>query len=67
MNIHQKTVVYANTLKRSFIDLKTMKCLNIFTQMLKIFELTLISVNELDAKSMNWYLYSPRHSRRQTK
>ena len=29
-----------------------MKCLNMFTQMLKTFELTLISVNELDAKPM---------------
>ena len=41
-----------------------MKCHNILTQMLKTFELTLISVNELDAKPMNWYLSSLQYSNR---
>ena len=51
MNILQKTTVYASLFKAVIYRCKkTMKCFNIFTQMLKTFELTLMRVNELDEK-----------------
>ena len=55
MNIHQKTTVDAIFFKAVIYRCKkTMKRLNIFTQMLKTFELTLISANQLDAKQRKY-------------